>query len=397
MKSSSRKPGVMAEPPKFGSSIEDDKRFLRLTRAPDYEKGEDPISVVDLFSGCGGMTLGLAQALHNARRGVRIPLALDADTDAIAVFKENFPTADARTADVREYFDGRLGDALTRAERAIRRRVVGQSPTLVLAGGPPCQGNSDLNNHSRRRDPRNGLYATMARAAQVLEPDFVVVENVPTVVHDEKQVVAQTISALEETGYEVQTSVLELWRVGVPQRRKRHLLIGTKERCGMPSMVLETLAGGYLTEPRDVRWAIEDLMGSMPQSEFDRPSNPKPHNLARINWLFENGEYNLPNELRPACHQNGGHTYKSVYGRLDWSEPAQTITTGFQSMGQGRYVHPAERRLITPHEAARLQGFPDFFGFAGVRRTTLARLVGNAVPPLVTLRIGELLFGHRCP
>jgi DNA (cytosine-5)-methyltransferase 1 len=112
-------------------------------------------------------------------------------------------------------------------------------------------------------------------------------------------------------------------------------------------------------------------------------------NGQRIKYLFKNHVYNLPNTERPKCHQSD-HSYTSMYGRLKWTEPAQTVTTGFGSMGQGRYVHPSRRRTITPHEAARLQMLPDFMDFSSVKtRASLAKLIGNAVPPVLGIAIGE--------
>src|SRR5713101_8205724 len=112
-------------------------------------------------------------------------------------------------------------------------------------------------------------------------------------------------------------------------------------------------------------------------------------NARRIDYLFENKLYDLPNLKRPDCHKDGNHSYKSVYGRLRWNMPSQTITTGFGCMGQGRYVHPQLRRTITAHEAARLQTFPDWFDFGKkTSRSTLAEVVGNAVPPLLMRDLG---------
>jgi DNA (cytosine-5)-methyltransferase 1 len=104
-------------------------------------------------------------------------------------------------------------------------------------------------------------------------------------------------------------------------------------------------------------------------------------NLRRVKFLFDRNMYDLPNRQRPDCHRNG-HSYKSMYGRLHWNKPAQTITTGFGSMGQGRFVHPRKPRMITPHEAGRVQGLPDFLDFSvATKRATLQALIGNAVPP----------------
>lgn len=110
-------------------------------------------------------------------------------------------------------------------------------------------------------------------------------------------------------------------------------------------------------------------------------------NLARIHHLFDNDLYDLPNEVRPDCHKDG-HTYPSVYGRLWWDKPSQTITTGFLTPGRGRYIHPLRPRVISPHEAARIQSFPDNFSFVvdpanPPSRTGLQKWIGDAVPPLL--------------
>src|SRR5262249_12176423 len=122
---------------------------------------------------------------------------------------------------------------------------------------------------------------------------------------------------------------------------------------------------------------------------IDTPSAATERNQKRMTWLINHDRYDLPNRLRPTCHR-GEHTYVSMYGRLRWNEPAQTITSGFGSMGQGRYVHPGLPRTITPHEAARLQMLPDFTAVSVARtRSLMARLIGNAVPPPLSTMITQ--------
>ncbi|GJM21198.1 MAG: hypothetical protein DHS20C15_11130 [Planctomycetota bacterium] len=174
--------------------------------------------------------------------------------------------------------------------------------------------------------------------------------------------------------------------LGVPQRRKRHFLISSRADAVDAAEVVHAIEES-LQPARTVRWAIADLHGSsakLGSSGFDAPSVMSEENKRRIALLFKKGLYRLPDEERPVCHRDGQHSYRSVYGRMRWDEPAQTITTGYSSMGQGCFVHPAARRTITPHEAARLQTFPDFFRFDTVihSRTAWARSIGNAVPPL---------------
>src|SRR5262249_41674785 len=147
----------------------------------------------------------------------------------------------------------------------------------------------------------------------------------------------------------------------------------------------------FSARPRSVRWAISDLSSRRHDGVLDAPSVQSAENEARLRWLLENDEYDLPNYLRPRCHQSD-HSYKSMYGRLRWDEPAQTITSGFGSPGQGRYGHPSRARTITPREAARLQFLPDFFCLDGPKgkpkRTQLGVMIGNAVPPKLSYVVG---------
>lgn len=365
---------------------DEDLAFLRRAERPGYEEGDDPLRLVDLFAGCGGLTLGFAEGARRAGSGIAVPLALDSDVDAVAVYRANFPGSGISGEPVEALFGGVLGDEPTPSE--VELAAATGAVDVVLAG-PPCQGHSDLNNHTRRDDPRNALYTRVVRAVEILAPDTVVIENVPGVIHDRRSVVTVATTQLGRLGYRVASSTIRLSGLGVPQERKRHLLIATRDVDPSPA-----LAGlGSPAEKRDVRWAIGDLARMTDRTGLDRASVLSDDNRERAEWLIENREYDLPNPLRPACHQDDGHTYKSMYGRLRWDEPAQTVTTGYGSPGQGRYLHPEAVRTITPHEAARLQTFPDFFSFDAVsRRGSWARMIGNAVPPLVGVRLCAALL-----
>ncbi|HET9768493.1 MAG TPA: DNA cytosine methyltransferase [Thermoanaerobaculia bacterium] len=366
----------------------EDLAFLQRKRRPNPVNDRDPLRVVDLFAGCGAMSLGLAEGARRAGRAVALALAVDSQEEMIAAYAANLAGAATEVADVTSLFPGPVGAPLTADERALAKKI---GRVDLLLGGPPCQGHSDLNNHTRRRDPKNALYLRMARAAEVLRPKLVIVENVVAVQHDERGVVDATAEALRCTGYAVASRVIDLRLVGVPQRRRRHLLMASRLPHLDPASTLESLAKGAPGHPdRTVRWAIEDLMAVKDATIYDTVTTPSERNARRIDHLFDNDVYNLPNRQRPECHRDGGHTYVSMYGRLRWNEPAQTITTGFGSMGQGRYVHPARRRTITPHEAARLQTFPDWYDFGDdILRTALATMIGNAVPPLLMVALGQ--------
>jgi DNA (cytosine-5)-methyltransferase 1 len=174
-------------------------------------------------------------------------------------------------------------------------------------------------------------------------------------------------------------------RIGVPQARKRLVMLGVRND---ETEAIDEMLSHHECAARSVRWAIEDLEELDSDALVDEPCESAPATRQRIRYLFDHGLYELPNEQRPACHANGGHSYVSIYGRMRWDEPAQTITTGFYSMCMGRYVHPSRERTITAHEAARLQFLPDSFRLDAVqKRGDLARLVGNAVP----MKLGYVL------
>lgn len=372
---------------KMGAPTDRDARWLRGDRPRPLKKrstSSRAIRVADLFSGCGGMTLGMEEAARRKGCDVDVALAVDNDEAATATFAENFPAAHVITDDINHVLTGEFGDPLSKKEQKLRESV---GPIDILLLGAPCQGHSDLNNHTRRNDPKNALYFKAARAAEILKASIVVAENVPNAQRDEDEVVLQTTVALEGLGYKVAGAVIDVAKLGLPQRRRRYVLIASRIDNVDPEAILRDVTGEKHTK-RDVRWAIGDLLGVGTSKEIDKPSAMSEENQRRVDILFDRDLYDLPDAERPPCHSRGGHSYKSVYGRISWNKPAQTITTGFTSMGQGRYIHPAEHRTLTPHEAARLQTFPDWFKWPITTRTKLARMIGNAVPPLLMVRIG---------
>ena len=300
--------------------------------------------------------------------------AVDLDAIATRTYAANFPTAAALCRDVAALLPGRIGTRLTPGERLLTK----QYPDVdVLVGGPPCQGHSDFNNRTRHSDDKNELYQTMVRAAEVLAPQHILIENVPGALNDRRAVVQRTADALDHLGYRVDMGIVDLSRLGVPQTRRRLVMLASLTRPVTPAEVVDR----HRRDIRTVGWAIQDLANQSGDTLVDAPARSAPATRQRIDYLFEHGQFDLPDSQRPACHAGGGHSYKSIYGRLAWDRPAQTVTTGFYSMCMGRNVHPSQRRTLTAHEAARLQYIPDWFSFDGVtHRTALARMIGNAVP-----------------
>ena len=351
-----------------------------------------PLTLVDLFCGCGGLTLGVWEAARNHCRKIQIHLAVDCSSDAIKVYRKNFEVDDSAIAntDISSLFPGQFGEPETVVESHITDRIRNLD---FLIAGPPCQGHSDLNNHTRRDDPRNGLYLKAIRAAELLKPRAVLIENVPAVVHDKSGCIRKSAEMLENISYSVRFFEVDAFSVGLAQRRKRHFLLAVKGNKIDPDLIFEN----NVFQKRTLLDYIRDLEDESKTREgiFWTPSAMRGDNLKRAEYLFENDVYDLPNKYRPPCHRKN-HSYVSMYGRMRWDEPAQTITSGFGSMGQGRYLHPSRKRTITPHEAARIQGFPDFFDFSGVeKRTALQEMIGNAVPPKMSALIADALLGNN--
>lgn len=361
--------------------------WVRLKSEPGLiERSENPLRLVDLYCGCGGMTLGAWEAARSKGRRLDIRLAIDNSHEAIAVYRKNFSVDRdvARKADITRLIKARLDSPVSRIERKLQEQV---GRVDLLVAGPPCQGHSDLNNHTRRRDRRNSLYMRVLRAVHLFQPSGLLVENVPTVVHDSHRVIERTVAGLKELGYAVpDPSVVDVSNLGLPQKRKRHLLVATRE-CNIDLSSFFAYATPKRATLRDY---IEDIQDEDATCDglYYTASRMSQANKKRVNYLFQNDIDNLPDKLRPPCHRDRKHSYVSMYGRLRWDEGAQTITSGFGSMGQGRYVHPARKRTITPHEAARIQGFPDFYDFSTVtRRTALHEMIANVVPPQLSAKI----------
>lgn len=364
--------------------------WVRLNDWP-RSKGPSVLRVVDAFSGCGGMSLGAWEGARRVNSKVEIALAIDSNKAALGVLSNNFSAASAAAicGDIREFIPGCPGDPVPSSLRALVNRV--GEVDLFLAG-PPCQGHSDLNNRSRRVDPRNELYISAIRSVSVFKPKVAIIENVPAVIHDRARHVHNAAKILGNLGYEVFQTVVTMTDFGVPQSRKRHVTIASRIHSRQ-SLIMSVAP---LSSPAI---AISEYLNDIVDEEnlgrgiFFSVARTSEQNRKRMTWLFENDEYDLPDRLRPPCHRDRAHTYRSMYGRLNWNRPAQTITSGFGSMGQGRFVHPLRPRTLTCHEAARIQGFPDFFSFESVKSLTALRdMIGNAVPPQFCAAVVQRLF-----
>lgn len=361
-----------------------DYEFLRAQQPiSPAEQPQRTLRAVDLFSGCGGLSLGVREACTEQNLNFELLAAVDNDPAAVSCIQKNLQPRDVISKNVEDVLNKNSEDY----DRLIK--INHHSGIDLLVAGPPCQGNSDLNNYTRRQDPKNKLYTYVAIAASMLRPNVIISENVLGVRRDKGSSLQETKNSLLAQGYYITEQIVHLADIGVAQRRKRHIVLASK----FPIDDIATLLVPFYFDRRNVEWAIGDLEDVIGERIDIRPSTPSSENGRRIRYLFEHDIFELPNDERPPCHRDKKQTYKTIYGRLRWDKPAQTITSGFYSMCMGRYVHPSKLRTLTAREAARLQFFPDYYDFepAG-NRTALSRLIGNAVPPKLSYALASALI-----
>ena len=341
-----------------------------MPRAPSL-----PIAL-DLFCGCGGLTHGLKQA------GFRVIWAVDEDGLAVETYRANHPEVLVRETDIRL-----LDAAEMRKELGLR---VGDLD--LLAGCPPCEGFSTLrtlNGSKQVREARNDLVFDFLRFARAFKPRTIMLENVPALAEDRR--FAVLLASLGEMGYRTEQKVLNVADYGVPQRRRRLILLAGKGPV-IPFAVPET-------NRRTVRDAIGALppVGSSGDALHDRRSRPrKPKVRGLIRAIPANGGSRsaIDGRKQLKCHR-GFDGFKDIYGRMAWDDVAPTITSGCVNPSKGRFLHPVRHRAITLREAALLQAFPRGY-FISLRRGKYAAadLIGNALPPEFVRRHALSIIAH---
>lgn len=336
------------------------------------------IACVDLFCGVGGLTRGLRDA------GIPVLAGVDLDDACKHPYEANngsafhaIDVASLKGADLSTWF----GDALVR----------------ILAGCAPCQ---PFSSYSQRYKPigtaRWGLLHQFARLVQEVKPDIVTMENVPTIIRH--SVFDDFVATLQKEGYEVWFDVIDCAKYGLPQRRRRMVLLASRYGNIELKAPLDSKA-------KTVADALKGLPvlrhGSSDKLDPLHAASGLSHlNYERIKVSKPGGTWrDWPENLIAKCHKKkSGKTYLSVYGRMKWNEPAPTLTTQFFGFGNGRFGHPSQARGLSLREGAILQGFPRSYSFVpkggDIQFKVLGRLIGNAVPVDLGRVIGESIIEH---
>lgn len=340
------------------------------------------IEAIDLFCGAGGLTRGLLDA------GIRVKAGFDIDGACKHAYERNNIGAKFHERDISLV-------AAAELERAWSAKAV-----RLLAGCAPCQPFSSAANAATPDgvDPRYRLLDHFARLVRACRPELVTMENVPQVrAHRPYE---DFVGLLESLGYEVWSKSVACSQFGVPQTRRRLVLMASR---------LGAISGPTrLDVPKrelTVKAALRGL-ARLRAGEAD-PADPihfarslSPLNLARIRASKPGGTWHdWPAHLRAPCHvKASGASYPSVYARMRADQPSPTITTQFFNFGTGRFGHPTQDRAITPREAALLQSFPATYEFiqrdGDPSMSALGRMIGNAVPPRLGEAIGRAFSAH---
>ena len=294
-------------------------------------------SAIDVFCGCGGLSLGLRRA------GFRIVAAIDNDKLSASTYQMNHRRTHLVNQDIRL------------VDPEVLMQDVGLHPGALdlMAGCPPCQGFSTLRTLNGSHDvdePMNDLIYDYVRFVRVFTPKSLMMENVPALLRDSR--LEDITSELDSLGYTCSTDLFNAERYGVPQRRRRMILFGSRSDC--PPFPRPVRAR------RTVAQAIRRLRP--PEVSDDPLHNYRVKRAERVMSLIRRipkdggSRTDLPESAQIQCHR-GFDGFKDVYGRMAWSEPAPTITGGCINPSKGRYIHPDQDRAITLREAALLAGF----------------------------------------
>ena len=383
-------------------------------RPPQSSRSSGP-TAIDLFSGAGGLTLGLVNA------GLRVALSSDISPVCGATHRRNLHGVPFYEQDIKNTFGK---DLLGRAD-------LREGELDLLVGGPPCQGFSIIGQRVLD-DPRNALFREFVRIAGEILPRVVVIENVPGLATLRKGILLQEIGeAFQRMGYEASCAELLAAQYGVPQMRWRMFFIAWRRdlgirHAGFPHPTHGRAGIGDLVPNRTVTRAqshgfltAEDAIGDLPQlgsGEVGRIYSGEPQgvyqramragtegkelhnhyaprlsalNVQRITLLRPGQDWrDLPQELLPGGMRRAlrkDHTRR--FRRMAWDGVPRSIITRFRDPKSGEYIHPEQTRTISIREAARIQSFPDWFAFEG-SYTDQYDQVGNAVPPLLAKAVG---------
>jgi DNA (cytosine-5)-methyltransferase 1 len=334
------------------------------------------LKAVDFFCGAGGMTNGFIKA------GVKMLAGIDIDLECKETYEHNNPTSKFIHADIKK---------LTYQNLIKQTGIKKDDNSLIFIGCSPCQYWSKIKtNKSKSADTKN-LLEDFKRFVKYFRPGFIVIENVPGILRSESPL-NDFLEFLNKGKYNYEHAIINASLYGVPQTRKRFLLIAsrvTKVCLPKPETSAHVPSVRDFIGSRSIFKVIR--AGHIDQSDFMHTTcKLEEQNIERLRLTKKNGGTRVAwqnTELQLPAYRGNDESFKDVYGRMFWDKPAPTITTRFYSISNGRFAHPTQNRAISLREAATLQTFDLSYKFKIKSIVSAARLIGNAVPPELAKRI----------
>jgi DNA (cytosine-5)-methyltransferase 1 len=341
------------------------------------------LKAIDFFCGAGGMTYGFNLA------GIKVLAGIDNDAECKETYELNNPGSEFIHADIND---------LNEPDLHKRTGIVRNDDHLVFIGCSPCQYWTHINTRKTKAVKTKNLLSEFRRFIDFFKPGFIFIENVPGLLKRKKESnLDDFLEYLEENGYAYAYKVINANHYGVPQKRKRFILTASRvvksikipEPKEDPSLVLENFIGIRNGFPEIEAGHKDDsdfmhTAACLSEKNILRLKKTDPNGGDR--WGWKDDPY-----LQIEAYKGKDHIFRDVYGRLSWSKPAPTITTKFIRTSNGRFSHPEEHRGLSVREGATLQTFPKSYVFKGPNLSSIARQIGNAVPPELSRRIGETL------
>jgi len=335
------------------------------------------ISAVDLFCGIGGLSYGFQKA------GINVKAGIDFDNSCKYAFEANCNA---------EF----IHQDISKVKAEDIEKFYNKEDIKVLVGCAPCQPFSTYTlKDDKEKDQRWQLLYQFARLIKETQPEIVSMENVPNLLNFQKEPVFDNfVKELKKYGYFVWYKIVYSPDYGIPQKRKRLVLLASKK--GKIKLIEPTHKVEEYITVKDAIGHLEKINSGETSSQdfIHRASKLSDTNLKRIRQSTQGGSWkrDWDENLKLECHKSdSGKSYGSVYGRMRWDEPSPTMTTFCTGIGNGRFGHPEQDRAISLREAGILQTFPIEYKFASsadsLKFTKVSKQIGNAVPP----RLGEVI------
>ncbi len=337
------------------------------------------LQAVDFFCGAGGMTQGMKMA------GIKVLAGIDIDKDCQKTYETNHPESKFFLEDIKT-----LPRTVLEKSCGIKRN----DSSLVFIGCSPCQYWSVLNTSKKPSVGTKGLLDDFWRFVSYYNPGYVVIENVPGIKRNESESgLDKFCHKLEKKGHKIQADILSAQYYGVPQSRKRFVLISSrvKQSIKLPKPKSESILQDFIGKHNGfpvLRPGHRDDNNFM-----DTVASLSEKNLRRLKVTPKNGgtrkAWKDNPDLQIKTYKDRDDSFRDVYGRLRWKSPAATITTRFNGISNGRFAHPEEDRGLSLREGATLQTFEKDYVFESESSRIVAKLIGNAVPPQLAYRIAK--------